>query len=217
MAAIKAHKVSAVGLQEVQPDQMAGLLRGTGFEVYPGPDVDALNRVNPIMWDPAVFEFVSGDRFTITFMGRARPQPILRLRHRVTGRELYVVNTHPSAGGGVYAGDGITPPVRILVALSVPFCAQARPSAAMVVHRLERVIERRVDAERLLLELKGRIAAPRDPHGEARAEGSHADVAHALVALGYSEREADAASRRLPAGIDVSDGIRQALKSLVKA
>jgi len=72
-------------------------------------------------------------------------------------------------------------------------------------------------AERLLLELKGRIAAPRDPHGEARAEGSHADVAHALVALGYSEREADAASRRLPAGIDVSDGIRQALKSLVKA
>lgn len=72
-------------------------------------------------------------------------------------------------------------------------------------------------AERLLLELKGRIVAPRDEHGEATPAGGLADVTHALVALGYSEREADAASRKLPAGIDVSDGIRQALKSLVKA
>lgn len=75
-------------------------------------------------------------------------------------------------------------------------------------------------AERLLLELKGRIAAPRDATeagAGAPPDGSLADIAHALVALGYSERKADAASRRLPAGIDVSDGIRQALKSLVKA
>ena len=35
-------------------------------------------------------------------MGRPRPQPILRLKESTTGREFYVVNTHPSAGDGRY-------------------------------------------------------------------------------------------------------------------
>ena len=72
-------------------------------------------------------------------------------------------------------------------------------------------------AERLLLELKGRFAPPADGAGHTPPDAALADVVHALVALGYSEREADAASRKLPPGVDVSDGIRQALKSLVKA
>ena len=38
-------------------------------------------------------------------MGRPRPQPIVRLRHLATQRELYVVNTHPSAGDGAYAAE----------------------------------------------------------------------------------------------------------------
>src|SRR5690606_31575643 len=72
-------------------------------------------------------------------------------------------------------------------------------------------------AERLLLELKGRFVASHAIEGASAPGGALADVAHALVALGYSEREAEAASRRLPPGVDVSEGIRQALKSLVKA
>ncbi|MFA7503103.1 MAG: Holliday junction branch migration protein RuvA [Burkholderiaceae bacterium] len=72
-------------------------------------------------------------------------------------------------------------------------------------------------AERLLLELKGRFAASPDGAGPASPDSTLADVVHALAALGYSEREAEAASRKLPPGIDVSDGIRQALKSLVRA
>jgi Holliday junction DNA helicase RuvA len=42
------------------------------------------------------------------------------------------------------------------------------------------------------------------------------DTLHALVALGYSEREADAAVRALAPGLSVDDGIRQALKSLAR-
>ena len=42
------------------------------------------------------------------------------------------------------------------------------------------------------------------------------DILNALLALGYSEREALAATKSLPAGVGVSDGIRQALKSLAK-
>ncbi|OZB73389.1 MAG: Holliday junction branch migration protein RuvA, partial [Thiomonas sp. 14-64-326] len=70
-------------------------------------------------------------------------------------------------------------------------------------------------AERLLLELKGKLGA--DLGGTATAAaGSASDVLQALIALGYSEREAAAAAKALPEGCSVDDGIRQALKSLAR-
>jgi len=73
-------------------------------------------------------------------------------------------------------------------------------------------------AERLLLELKGKLGAVPSgaPGGAASAAESGSDVLRALLALGYSEREAAAAVRQLPAGAGLSDGIRIALKSLAK-
>jgi len=74
-------------------------------------------------------------------------------------------------------------------------------------------------AERLLLELKGRLVPVPEGAGSgaATAVAGSADVLRALVALGYSEKEAAAAVRQLPAGTGVSDGIRTALKSLARA
>jgi hypothetical protein len=46
---------------------------------------------------------VSGSYFTIHFMHADRPQTILRLRDKETGREFYVLNMHASAGEGGYA------------------------------------------------------------------------------------------------------------------
>lgn len=71
-------------------------------------------------------------------------------------------------------------------------------------------------AERLLLELQGKFTAL--PSSAARAEvSSHsADIVNALLALGYNEKEAEWASKQLPADAGVSDGIRQALKYLSK-
>lgn len=73
-------------------------------------------------------------------------------------------------------------------------------------------------AERLLLELKDKLGAELST-GVAvnRQAPASSDVLHALLALGYSEREALAAIKLLPEGATVSDGIRQALKSLAKA
>ena len=72
-------------------------------------------------------------------------------------------------------------------------------------------------AERLLLELKGRLGAALDATASvAQADGS-SDILRALLALGYSEREAAAAARQVPPGTDVSDGIRVALKALARA
>jgi Holliday junction DNA helicase RuvA len=70
-------------------------------------------------------------------------------------------------------------------------------------------------AERLLLELKGKLGADLGSAATAAA-GSASDVLQALIALGYSEREAAAAAKALPEGCSVDDGIRQALKSLAR-
>ena len=71
-------------------------------------------------------------------------------------------------------------------------------------------------AERLLLELKGKLGA--DLPGSAAGGGSHeqADIQQALLALGYSDKEAAAAVKALPKGVGVSDGIKQALKALAR-
>ena len=73
-------------------------------------------------------------------------------------------------------------------------------------------------AERLLLELKGKIGADLGvlaggglPLGDA-----HGDIGQALIALGYSDKEAAAALKALPADVGVSEGIKLALKALAK-
>lgn len=70
-------------------------------------------------------------------------------------------------------------------------------------------------AERLLLELRGKLGADLGGGAASAAPGT-ADVLQALIALGYSEREASAAIKALPAGCGVDDGIRQALKTLAR-
>jgi holliday junction DNA helicase RuvA len=73
-------------------------------------------------------------------------------------------------------------------------------------------------AERLLLELKDKLGADLTTAvGVHRAPPASSDILHALVALGYSDKEATAAVKKLPEGLAVGDGIRQALKLLAKA
>jgi Holliday junction DNA helicase RuvA len=72
-------------------------------------------------------------------------------------------------------------------------------------------------AERLLLELKGKLAGPLPGGGPAAPSSAAGDVLNALVALGYSEKEAGAAVRGLAPGVSVAEGIRAALKALAKS
>jgi Holliday junction DNA helicase RuvA len=76
----------------------------------------------------------------------------------------------------------------------------------------------RKTAERLLLELKDKLGADLTAGvGIHRAPPASADVLNALVALGYSDKEAQRAVKELPEGVAVADGIRRALKLLAKA
>ncbi len=69
-------------------------------------------------------------------------------------------------------------------------------------------------AERLLLELKGKLGPDLALPAATPASDTQGDITQALQALGYSEREAAAALKALPAEVSVSEGIRLALKSL---
>jgi len=71
-------------------------------------------------------------------------------------------------------------------------------------------------AERLLLELKGKIGADLGAIGVHAVNDNQGDILQALVALGYSDKEAQAALKPLPKDVSVSDGIKQALKALAR-
>jgi Holliday junction DNA helicase RuvA len=111
------------------------------------------------------------------------------------------------------SGVGARMALSVLSGLSVGDLAQA--IARQDAGRLTKVpgIGKKT-AERLLLELKGKLADAL-PAAIAIADSQH-DILNALLALGYNAREASLALKQLPAGCSISDGIRQALKLLSK-
>ena len=114
------------------------------------------------------------------------------------------------------SGVGPRTALSILSGLSVADLAQA--VTAQDASRLVKVpgIGKKT-AERLLLELKGKLGADLGTTGGSTAVSlAQADILQALVALGYSEREAQAAVKALAPDLGVSEGIKQALKSLAR-
>ncbi|AMO23591.1 Holliday junction branch migration protein RuvA [Ramlibacter solisilvae] len=69
-------------------------------------------------------------------------------------------------------------------------------------------------AERLLLELKGKLGPDLGTASAAAASDAQTDILQALVALGYSDKEAAATLKSLPPDVGVSEGIKLALKAL---
>ena len=112
------------------------------------------------------------------------------------------------------SGVGARMALAVLSGLSVSDLAQA--IARQESGRLTKVpgIGKKT-AERLLLELKGKLADAL-PSAAFAVEDSQHDILNALLALGYNDREASAAMKQLPVGLSTSDGIRQALKLLSK-
>ena len=72
-------------------------------------------------------------------------------------------------------------------------------------------------AERLCLELKGKLAPDLGIAGDKpQTIEASSEVLQALLALGYSEKEALLALKQIPLDTTVSDGIRMGLKYLSK-
>ncbi len=113
------------------------------------------------------------------------------------------------------SGIGARTALSVLSGLSVNDLA-----AAVAQQELGRLIKvpgiGKKTAERLLLELKGKLADTTGVSLHAAVDDARQDISNALLALGYNEKEAAAVMKQLPADIGTSDGIRAALKLLSK-
>ncbi len=126
----------------------------------------------------------------------------LTAEERATFRELVKIS-----------GVGPRTALSILSGLSVAELAQAvtRQDGARLV-KVPGIGKK--TAERLLLELKGKLGPDLALPAGTPLPDNHGDIAQALQALGYNEREAQAALKALPPAVGVSDGIKLALKAL---
>ncbi len=113
------------------------------------------------------------------------------------------------------SGVGPRTALAVLSGLSVADLAQA--VGAQEAARLVKVpgIGKKT-AERLLLELKGKLGPDLGAHPAALAPDDNSDILQALVSLGYTDREALAAVKALPKEVGVSEGIKLALKVLTR-
>jgi Holliday junction DNA helicase RuvA len=113
------------------------------------------------------------------------------------------------------SGVGARTALSILSGMSVADLAQA--ITVQEAARLTRIpgIGKKT-AERLLLELKGKLGADLGAAGGVLHNDATSDILNALIALGYSDKEAALALKQVPAGTGVSEGIKLALKALSK-
>ena len=114
--------------------------------------------------------------------------------------------------------SGIGPRMALAVLSGMSVTELAQAVAAQDGARLTKVpgIGKKT-AERLLLELKGRLGPDLGAVGAAApASDSQGDIQQALLALGYNDKEAAAALKALPPDVGVSEGIKLALKALAK-
>src|SRR3989441_4717972 len=183
-------------LAEKSPPQLLIDVNGVGYEV----DVPMSSFYNL----PAL-----GERVTLLthFVVREDAQVLfgfLTGEERATFRQLVKIS-----------GIGPRTALSILSGLSVGELAQA--VSMQQTGRLVKVpgIGKKT-AERLLLELKGKLGPELGAPAAQVTSDAQADIVQALVALGYSERDAAAALKAMPADIGVSDGIKQALKALAR-
>jgi endonuclease/exonuclease/phosphatase family metal-dependent hydrolase len=94
-------RVSVAGLQEAQVDQMRVLTRKR-WAAYPDPRrATNSETAQSVIWRRARWRLLEAHTFTIPFdRGQRREQPVVRLQDRLTGRQVWVVSVHMTAGGG---------------------------------------------------------------------------------------------------------------------
>lgn len=177
-----------------QPPQLLVDVGGVGYDV----DVPMSSFYNlPAVGQPVVLltHFIVREDAQVLF-------GFITAEERATFRELVKVN-----------GVGPRTALAILSGLSVAELSQAvsRQDSGRLV-KVPGIGKK--TAERLLLELKGKLGPDLNLPSGAPVSDNQADIAQALQALGYNDREAQAALKALPADVGVSEGIKLALRAL---
>lgn len=98
---ITSRGLDVIGLQEVQPDQQGVLSANMpGYDFFPLDAVGGQAYRKPIAWRTSMFDFVDGGAIFYTYVSMSDiPMPWVRLKHKETGAEFYVIDIHQSPGG----------------------------------------------------------------------------------------------------------------------
>lgn len=119
---IERREMTLVGLSEPQPDQIVSLDIATKgeFTAFPGNTMGYASAPQSVMWKDSEWEYVWGTTAPMPFMKGVRPQPVVRLRNRQTGSEVYWINAHLSPGGMQRDRDRGTAIIAAMVNLLTP-------------------------------------------------------------------------------------------------
>ncbi|MFP5502030.1 MAG: endonuclease/exonuclease/phosphatase family protein, partial [Candidatus Sericytochromatia bacterium] len=98
---IRAKGVDVVGFQEFASDQAREFKRVAGgeFGTFPGPSKRHLGSHNTIAWRKDTWKLV--ESYTVdmpSHKGRMQPSPVVRLKNKHTGQEVYFTNFHNASG-----------------------------------------------------------------------------------------------------------------------
>lgn len=96
---------SVAGVQEAQVDQMRALTRSGEWASFPDPRTSRdTQTAQSVAWRATEWTLVEARTFRIPFdRSQVREQPVVLLRHRATGAEVWFVSVHFTAGPGQQA------------------------------------------------------------------------------------------------------------------
>lgn len=91
---------SVLGMSEAEREQMRIVTGRGGFRAFPSwrKSTD-IQTAQSVVWKPQVWKRVSSGRFVIPFnYGNSREQPMVLLRHKASGKKVWVVSVHLQSG-----------------------------------------------------------------------------------------------------------------------
>ncbi len=88
-----------VAFQEMRVDQYTQLQTTLAptYAFYPATPEAGKVLWQSVMWDTSQWEFVSAAQVYVPMSGTTRPNPMVRLRSKLTGRNIWVFNVHNSS------------------------------------------------------------------------------------------------------------------------
>jgi endonuclease/exonuclease/phosphatase family metal-dependent hydrolase len=94
--ALDALQLDVVGLQETTADQLAAIVRAThgAWQAFQTPETGDRGVETALLWRTSVWQATKLDTIRTQFITRVLPRPVVRLRHRATGRQIWVMDVH---------------------------------------------------------------------------------------------------------------------------
>lgn len=97
---LRDHHIDVVGFQEMKPDQAREFNRSASdYGLFPGDKRGNLMSDNSIAWRKDTWDLVSAQVLDMPSLnGRNQPSPLVRLKNKQTGQEVYFLNVHNAPG-----------------------------------------------------------------------------------------------------------------------